>query len=194
MVKWYWNDVQKMAFRDRSNVEKDSPFVRVFCSVFFVRIRFAWMELFCCFISFQILPGDAFLKILGRWNLPKLGKIEIQFDELGMKPPPNVLVEILPQWAPTNLAFDGWNPPFPTYPFLRCQPFVQFFGGYKICLTRKLTWQWKMDRLKMCFLLKLVIFQCHFSFQGGDPSNLPKTMGLSKDTSFFPASRPFFRC
>ena len=132
MVKWYWNDVQKMAFRDRSNVEKDSPFVRVFCSVFFVRIRFAWMELFCCFISFQILPGDAFLKILGRWNLPKLGKIEIQFHELGMKPPPpNVLVEILPQWAPTNLAFDGWNPPFPTYPFLRCQPFVQFFWGIK---------------------------------------------------------------
>ncbi len=31
---------------------------------------------------------------------------------------------------------------------------------------RKLTWQWKIHHLKMYFLLKMVILQCHVSFQG----------------------------
>ena len=31
---------------------------------------------------------------------------------------------------------------------------------------RKLTWQWKIHYLKMYFPLKMVIFQCHVSFQG----------------------------
>ena len=31
---------------------------------------------------------------------------------------------------------------------------------------RKLTWQWKVHRLKMYFLLKMVIFQCNVSFWG----------------------------
>ena len=30
----------------------------------------------------------------------------------------------------------------------------------------KLTWQWKIHHLKMYFLLKIGIFQCHVSFQG----------------------------
>ena len=33
-------------------------------------------------------------------------------------------------------------------------------------LPRKLTWQWEIHHLKMYFLLKLGIFQCHVSFQG----------------------------
>ena len=31
---------------------------------------------------------------------------------------------------------------------------------------KKLTWQWKIHHLKMYFLLKMGIFQCHVSFQG----------------------------
>ena len=32
--------------------------------------------------------------------------------------------------------------------------------------ARKLTWQWNIHHLKMYFLLNMVIFQCHVSFQG----------------------------
>jgi len=32
--------------------------------------------------------------------------------------------------------------------------------------TRKLTWQWKTHHLKMYFLVKIDIFQCHARFQG----------------------------
>ena len=32
---------------------------------------------------------------------------------------------------------------------------------------RKLRWQWKTKYLKMCLLLKIVIFHCHVSFQEG---------------------------
>ena len=39
------------------------------------------------------------------------------------------------------------------------QPWI--FRGVK-----KLTWQWKIHHLKMYFLLKMGIFQCHVSFQG----------------------------
>ena len=39
---------------------------------------------------------------------------------------------------------------------------VFLFGVY----LRKLTWQWNIHHLKMDFLLKLGIFQCHVSFQG----------------------------
>ena len=34
-----------------------------------------------------------------------------------------------------------------------------------------LTWQWKNNHLKMYLLLKMVIFQCHVSFQGGTSWN-----------------------
>ena len=33
-------------------------------------------------------------------------------------------------------------------------------------LPWKLTWQWRIHHLKMYFLLNIVIFQCHVSFQG----------------------------
>ena len=33
-------------------------------------------------------------------------------------------------------------------------------------LPWKLTWQWRIHHLKMYFLVKMVIFQCHVSFQG----------------------------
>ena len=43
-------------------------------------------------------------------------------------------------------------------------------GHAKSILTgtvpRKLTWQWIIHHLKMHFLLKMEIFQCHVSFQG----------------------------
>ena len=35
-----------------------------------------------------------------------------------------------------------------------------------VITPRKPTWQWKIHHLKMCFLLKMEIFQCHVSFQG----------------------------
>ena len=38
--------------------------------------------------------------------------------------------------------------------------------GKKHLPSRKLTWQWRIHHLKMYFLLKMVIFQCHVSFRG----------------------------
>ena len=40
---------------------------------------------------------------------------------------------------------------------------------------RKLTWQWKIHLLKMYFLLKMGIFQCHVSFQECTPK---KVLGI----------------
>ena len=37
----------------------------------------------------------------------------------------------------------------------------------------KLTWQWKMDLLKMYSLLKMGIFHCHVSLLEGTPNNVP---------------------
>ncbi len=39
---------------------------------------------------------------------------------------------------------------------------------------RKLTWQWKHNHLKMHFLLKIGIFQCHVRFQGCSPQKSDK--------------------
>ena len=46
---------------------------------------------------------------------------------------------------------------------------------------RKLTWQWKMQHLKMCFLLKIGIFQCHVGFQGFN-HDFPPFQNKSVDT------------
>ena len=40
----------------------------------------------------------------------------------------------------------------------------------------KLTWQWKMDQLKMYSLLKMVIFHCHFSLLEGTPTRFYRWM------------------
>ncbi len=47
-----------------------------------------------------------------------------------------------------------------------------FLGGWNFRTSlpsRKLRWQWKIHHLKMYFLLKMGIFQCHVSFQGSTP-------------------------
>ena len=53
--------------------------------------------------------------------------------------------------------------------------FLVFLTAWRDCLCpwhffkytpRKVTWQWKIHRLKMYFLWTLGIFQCHVSFQG----------------------------
>ena len=45
--------------------------------------------------------------------------------------------------------------------------------SYSPCpALEKLTWHWKIHHLKMYFLLKMVIFQCHVSFQEGNPAKM----------------------
>ena len=55
----------------------------------------------------------------------------------------------------------------PHHPGFQCQMkgYVKFGSGD--FTTQKLTWQWKMDHLKMQFLIETGIFQCHVRFQEG---------------------------
>ena len=49
-------------------------------------------------------------------------------------------------------------------------PQTCFFREKNAVYPRKLTWQWKNIQLKMYLLFKMVIFHCHVSFLGGNPS------------------------
>ena len=68
-----------------------------------------------------------------------------------------------------------------------CRDFVTWSLGFEsnmfLLPPRKLTWQWKLHHVKMYFLLKMGIFQCHVSFHGcipcgNDPIWLPCFPGL----------------
>ena len=51
--------------------------------------------------------------------------------------------------------------------FFRFVSSDSFLGWQIILPSGKLTWQWKMDQLKMYSLLKMVIFHCHVSLLEG---------------------------
>ena len=55
------------------------------------------------------------------------------------------------------------------YHHLRKHPYTWFNSGREFMHlpSGKLTWQWKMDQLKMYSLLKMVIFHCHVSLLEG---------------------------
>ena len=70
--------------------------------------------------------------------------VSIRLGPLNMRPHSNCKPLLRQKWRCLNLGF----------------PFSISFKAPK-----NLTWQWKIHHLKMYFLLKMVIFQCHLSFQ-----------------------------
>ena len=70
------------------------------------------------------------------------------------------------KWVQRNVCDTGcvWKP------FLFSIICIQYFVRW-ILPSGKLIWQWKMDQLKMYFLLKMAIFHCHVSLLEGTPQN-----------------------
>ena len=72
--------------------------------------------------------------------------------ELSTAPGGSTTVQQNQTWRRFFLTQSGWMAPY--------------LLSILVSSPRKLTWQWTIHHLKMHFLLKIGIFQCHVSFQG----------------------------
>ena len=77
------------------------------------------------------------------------------------------------QTKPQEVALDVYRP------IVDCNSFWNFLRYTELVPSGQLTWQWKMDLLKMYSVLKMCMFHCHVSYlfywrvSPGSPTYLP---------------------